>query len=264
MCRQIVYQNKIYILQDKKLNSRNDVLYFQNQETQNGLYLKMGTQCAEYEKHILEELKNTNIPVPELITHIDGVTGVVTTEIQGQPLYQMRNLSEKKRLDILYKMGSCLAKIHCQKLDLPNKANYVWDKIEFVRTEKKTPIFKWLAENEDFQKDFVFAHGDYQMGNVLINGADVASIIDWEFAGQGIKEGDIAWAVTARQNCNIYLDEKDVRAFISGYLSVNSINEKALRWYRVKCLLFFYEMVCEEDEKYASGLMKKIESLIAT
>ena len=262
MCRQIVYQNKIYILQDKKLNSRNDVFFFHNRETQNGLYLKMGIQCVEYEKYILEKLKNTNIPVPEVITHIDGVTGMMTTAMQGQPLYQMRNLSPKKRLYIIYKMGSCLAKIHCQKLDLPNKANYVWDEIEFGRTEKKAPIFKWLTENEDFQKDFVFAHGDYQMGNVLINGTDVAAVIDWEFAGQGIKEMDIAWAVTVRQNCDIYLDEKDVNAFVSGYLSVNSINKKALRWYRVKCLLFFYEMVEGEDEEYASDLLRKIENLI--
>jgi len=260
MYKQIVYQNQIYILQDKKLNSRNEVFCFRNLETHKGLYLK--TEGVEYEKYILRKLKNTNIPLPQLVTQIKNVTGMVTTEIHGQPVHRIKNLSQKKRLDILYKMGKCLAEIHYKRVNMPNRAKFVWDKVEFVKTEKKSSVLKWLKDNSDFQKDFVFVHGDYQMENVLINGTDVSAVIDWEFAGQGIKEMDIAWAVTVRQNCDIYSDENDVNAFVSGYSSVNSINEKALRWYRVKCMLFFYEMVEGEDEEYASDLLRKIENLI--
>lgn len=262
MYKQIVYQNQIYILQDKKLNSRNEIFYFQNSETQKGLYLKTGIKGVEFEKYILRKLKNTNIPIPGLVTQIENVTGMVTVEIHGQPVHRIKNLSKKNRLNVLYEMGKCLAEIHCKKVDMPNKAKFVWDKVEFVKTKKKNSVLKWLKENSDFPKEFVFVHGDYQMENVLINGADVAAVIDWEFAGQGIKEMDIAWAVTVRQNCDIYSDEKDVNAFVSGYLSVNSINEKALRWYRVKCMLFFYEMVQGEDEEYASDLLRKIKNLI--
>ena len=52
---------------------------------------------------------------------------------------------------------------------------------------------RWLAQNAPASDRVVLCHGDYRIGNVMVDGARITGILDWEFASWGDPIEDIGW-----------------------------------------------------------------------
>jgi aminoglycoside phosphotransferase (APT) family kinase protein len=66
-------------------------------------------------------------------------------------------------------------------------------------TVKPRPVLqlagRWLAENAPPDRDVVFQHHDFRLGNLLVDDAGrAAAVIDWEFSGAGDPLCDIGYA----------------------------------------------------------------------
>ena len=54
---------------------------------------------------------------------------------------------------------------------------------------------RWLRKNEPpAPKQLVLLHGDYRIGNVVVNENGLVSVLDWEFAHLGDPYEDLAWS----------------------------------------------------------------------
>ena len=54
---------------------------------------------------------------------------------------------------------------------------------------------RWLRKNEPpAPKNLVLLHGDYRIGNVVVNENGLVSVLDWEFAHLGDAYEDITWS----------------------------------------------------------------------
>lgn len=54
---------------------------------------------------------------------------------------------------------------------------------------------RWLRRNEpSAPKNLSLLHGDYRIGNVIVNEAGLVSVLDWEFAHIGDPYEDLAWS----------------------------------------------------------------------
>jgi aminoglycoside phosphotransferase (APT) family kinase protein len=50
----------------------------------------------------------------------------------------------------------------------------------------------WLGRHEPEQNDWTLFHGDFRVGNLLVDGSSVTAVLDWEFAEEGDPVFDLA------------------------------------------------------------------------
>lgn len=56
---------------------------------------------------------------------------------------------------------------------------------------------KWLADNCPHEVEPVLNHGDYRMGNLLVEGSHLTGVLDWELAHFGDRHEDLAFGCMA-------------------------------------------------------------------
>ena len=127
--------------------------------------------------------------------------------VEGESIARkiLRDKEYKKALPILaYQCGEAIAKIHNVDINnfsfLPKKP--AEDQLEdlystYQSFEQPSPVFEyaylWLKEQDfgNFQESLV--HGDFRLGNIIVNTEGLQSIIDWELAHIGNPLQDLGW-----------------------------------------------------------------------
>lgn len=57
-------------------------------------------------------------------------------------------------------------------------------------------VFRWLRENRPTVPEKTLVHGDFRVGNMLVDGDDLAAVLDWELARIGDPMYDLGYAST--------------------------------------------------------------------
>jgi hypothetical protein len=74
-------------------------------------------------------------------------------------------------------------------------------KQQFIDAGGDRPIIalglKWLEDNCPLQVEPVLNHGDYRMGNLLVEGSTLTGVLDWEIAHFGDRHEDLAFGCMA-------------------------------------------------------------------
>ncbi len=74
-------------------------------------------------------------------------------------------------------------------------------KAQFMEAGGDRPIIalglKWLEDNCPEQVEPVLNHGDYRMGNLLVEGSGLTGVLDWEIAHFGDRHEDLAFGCMA-------------------------------------------------------------------
>jgi aminoglycoside phosphotransferase (APT) family kinase protein len=114
---------------------------------------------------------------------------------------------EQARAHLAAGCGAALAGIHAVPLpglpDLPcsmgrdqiNKYETIYRSFALPR-----PVFElafaWLKANEPGPSAPVLVHGDFRLGNLIVDTSGLAAVLDWELAHIGDPREDIAWLCT--------------------------------------------------------------------
>ena len=161
--------------------------------------------------------------------------------VEGESIARkiLRDKEYKKALPILaYQCGEAIAKIHNVDINnfsfLPKKP--AEDQLEdlystYQSFEQPSPVFEyaylWLKEQDfsNFQESLV--HGDFRLGNIIVNTEGLQSIIDWELAHIGNPLQDLGWV--CGNSWRFGKNEKVVGGFgeledlLEGYNSVSKL-----------------------------------------
>ena len=209
------------------------------------------------EQAILAELKNTDIPVPGVIWYGNERNEVLIVEaIVGDMVWDFidprRVLYDRdSALLYLYSYGECLAKIH--NLDiawLPQKRSRLHGLIgeEKVEDDRFKNLVSWVQANNAISSKQVFVHGDFNTANVLFHDNSISGVVDWELAGSGWREYDLARALRARLH---FLNTAAERgAILDGYKQGSTYDEESLRWCEVLNYLHFAYWSKEKEPAY--------------
>ncbi|WP_220195600.1 phosphotransferase [Ktedonospora formicarum] len=147
----------------------------------------------------------------------DGEHAFLFSYLEGEPLYKrLRRAESQERLDLVTQFAQTLRLIHNWSPDLSRPANWLSEKLDWLRGKIEarpvnTPIertrtrFDGAIGNhllDDLQarrplleNDMVFGHYDYCLPNVLILHERVAGIIDWSGGGYIDRRFDLATAL---------------------------------------------------------------------
>jgi aminoglycoside phosphotransferase (APT) family kinase protein len=142
--------------------------------------------------------------------------------------------SESNALAALRRFGEMQGQIHRLTLECPTQPRVrLYDLIgeEMIDDPRFHEIIVWLKDHEIAHRDRVFVHGDYNTANVILRDGIISGVIDWEFAGSGWKEYDLAWTLRARMS--FLNSQREREAFLQGYYQYNSCDADALRWCEV-------------------------------
>ncbi len=150
------------------------------------------------------------------------------------------DLVDPRRADItrdlarqgLERFGETLANIHALPLHWTRQVRGALESLDNRAKPVDDPdaatVVNWLVANAPTAREITFVHGDYNVANVLLDAGSVAAVLDWEYAGLGWKEYEIAWALRARTH---FLDNEVERcALLEGYRRTGSFDSHALRW----------------------------------
>ncbi|MBE5905477.1 MAG: aminoglycoside phosphotransferase family protein [Lachnospiraceae bacterium] len=175
----------------------------------------------------------------------------VTEELPGERLSVILGENEKlESLSYMEEYGEALAKIH----KLEPKAETVKDRkffhapseemLEKSELEYLKPLFAKAPENPVT----CFCHGDFHYANVLWENGHISAILDFELAGYGNRDFDIAWAIFRRPGQKFLKKREEAEVFLQGYAKVGEYDREAVFYYMAQCYVYFLQFQSNEEE----------------
>jgi len=236
-------------------------------------YLKLAdraTQSIENERAILEHVCASGIPIPRVIAFGGAPKPyLLLSRLPGMMLWDLidpRRSAYRKDAVLRYLQlyGATLARIHALDVVWSDQRRSNLEGLiasEEVQGARSRYLVDWLSTNRPTHIERSFVHGDYNTANVLIDGSQVSGVLDWEFAGLGWKEYEIAWALRARVDFLNSRAERD--AILSGYDSCGHFEAKQLLWCEVLNYLHFANWTRDANPAYSEFALAHAESAAA-
>ena len=209
------------------------------------------------EARIQKEVIKVGAPVPIILAGSKNEEQLADSYImhfvEGESIARkiLRDKEYKKALPILaYQCGEAIAKIHNVDINnfsfLPKKP--AEDQLEdlystYQSFEQPSPVFEyaylWLKEQDfgNFQESLV--HGDFRLGNIIVNAEGLQSIIDWELAHIGNPLQDLGWVCGNSwrfgKNDKVVGGFGELEDLLEGYNSVSKlkVNKEMVRCWQV-------------------------------
>ena len=210
------------------------------------------------EARIQKEVIKVGAPVPKILAVSKNEEELgdsyIMHFVEGESIARkiLRDKEYKNALTILaYQCGEAIAKIHNVDINnfsfLPKKP--AKDQLEdlystYQSFEQPSPVFEyaylWLKEQDfgNFQESLV--HGDFRLGNIIVNAEGLQSIIDWELAHIGNPLQDLGWVCGNSwrfgKNDKVVGGFGEIEDLLEGY---NSISKLKVDKEMVKCWQVF-------------------------
>ncbi len=234
-------------------------------------YIKVGkgvNSSLANEKAILDRLAPTVIRTPRVLWYGSSTKEVLVLEaLPGVMIWdyidpRRSRFDRGKVLSHLRVYGECLGQIHDLSLEwLPQRRPRLYgfigeEDVEDVRFQR---LVSWLQTHAPACDHRTLVHGDLNTASVLLQDGNISGVVDWEFAGSGWREYDLAWVLRARTAFLNTQAERDV--VLSGYRVHSSYDTCALQWCEVLNYLHFAYWSREDEPDYTSFALEKATDL---
>ena len=228
------------------------------------VFIKVNRQRgADVKNEILTLKKIALDSTPIIIDYDDEMTYRVSIALKGERLSTILGTNDNlESLDYLEKYGKKLAEIH----NIIGEFNGVKDrrffhipsKEYFEKNNLDISLFEYLRNNKPQNINYCFCHGDFHYANILWEEKEISGILDFELSGIGNKEFDIAWAIILRQDQKFLREPIELEAFFNGYKSINTFNQKYVKYYMILIYIWFYEF---SDNDHKQVIVNEINKL---
>ncbi len=167
-----------------------------------GGVIHLDTLSLRQEFDVLAAAWVAGVRAPEPIAYLgdlDGREAFVMELVHGEAIGRRIVRAAPPGLDL--QMAEELAKIHsiapATLPFLPNRD--LWQRLyaELDSVDEPHPAIElgiaWCRERLPLERPRVVTHGDFRIGNLMVDGAGIAAVLDWEFAHIGDPAEDLAW-----------------------------------------------------------------------
>ena len=177
------------------------------------------------------------------------------------------------RSELLRQCAQALAAIHRADADDPELATQ--DQLAEWRSRLDAMgdttatfewAFRWLAANRPAPSPPHLVHGDYRMGNLIVDGSDLAAVLDWELVHVGEVYEDLAWFCIRAWRFGAPADRAagglgSVEDFLCGYEQAGgtAVDRAAFHWWLVLATLRWGVICCYQAERHLSGQTRSVE-----
>jgi aminoglycoside phosphotransferase (APT) family kinase protein len=129
-----------------------------------------------------------------------------------------------------------------------------------------TLAIAWLGERPPPAAPVRLVHGDYRLGNFLVNEAGLAAVLDWEFAHFGDPAEDVAWLSLREWRFGAKkvvagLCDRDTFLRLYEQHGGRAIDKVALRWWEIFFNVWWAIGCVGQYQRYRDGSVRDFELL---
>lgn len=219
-------------------------------------------------------------PVPTILVASNSTAALgnpflICDEIAGETIVRriQRRLDPDGRRNLLNQCAGALAAIHRAHADAPGLAEQdqlgEWhQRLDDMGDTTATFewAFRWLAAHRPPPSPSVLVHGDFRMGNLIVDGSDLAAVLDWELVHIGEMYEDLAWFCIRAWRFGAPASLAagglgSIDEFVSAYEAAGgaSVDRQALRWWLVLATLRWGVICRFQAERHLSGQNRSVE-----
>ena len=238
----------------------------------------------EVEAGVQQRAAAAGAPVPHILTADNspaalGNPYLICDEIGGETIVRRiyRNLEradgDTGRRRLLQQCAQALAAIH--RADPGGIGVAEADQLEEWRdrldamgdtTATFEWAFRWLAAHRPPPSPRVLVHGDFRMGNLIVDDAGLAAVLDWELVHTGEVYEDLAWFCIRAWRFGAPEDLGagglgSVESFLSDYESAagTELDRDVFRWWLTVATLRWGVICRFQAERHLSGQTPSVE-----
>jgi aminoglycoside phosphotransferase (APT) family kinase protein len=222
-------------------------------------------------------------PVPHVLIADDspaalGNPYLICDEIKGETIVRRleRQLDQSGRSRLLGQCAQALAAIHRADIDAMNDPQLStqdqlaeWrDRLDAMGDTTATFewAFRWLAARRPAPSPTVLVHGDYRMGNLIVDGSKLAAVLDWELVRIGEVYEDLAWFCIRAWRFGAPADRAagglgSIEDFLRAYEQASgaTVDRVAFHWWLVLATLRWGVICRYQAERHLSGQTRSVE-----
>lgn len=234
----------------------------------------------ELEAAALRRAAAAGAPVPQILAADDsgaivGDPYLICDFIGGETIVRKiaRTLDDTARARLLDQCAQALAAIH--RADPDGIGLSATDPLTEWRTQldemgDTTAVFeyafRWLEHHRPARTPPVLVHGDFRMGNLIVDQDGLAAVLDWELTHIGEALDDLAWfCIRAwRFGAPRQLGAGglgSIEDFVAAYEAAGgaAVDRSALRWWLVAATLRWGVICRYQFERHRSGQTRSVE-----
>ena len=234
----------------------------------------------ELEAAVQQAAADAGAPVPHIVVASNSVAALgnpflICDEVAGETIVRriQRNLDDSGRAVLLEQCAQALAAIHRAR---PDAAGLV-ERDEITEWRQRLDelgdttatfewAFRWLEANRPAPSAIRLVHGDFRMGNLIVDGSTLAAVLDWEAVHIGEVYEDLAWFCVRAWRFGAPAELAagglgSIEDFVSAYERVGGtpVDRAALLWWQVLGTLKWGIICRYQAERHLSGQTRSVE-----
>ncbi|HXO81936.1 MAG TPA: phosphotransferase family protein [Mycobacterium sp.] len=219
-------------------------------------------------------------PVPHIVIADDSIAALgnpflICDAIAGETIVRriQRQLDDPGRRRLLSQCAEALVAIHRADPNLPgisaDDQMAAWrDELDAIGDTTATFewAFRWLADNRPAPSPPRLVHGDFRMGNLIVDKSDLAAVLDWELVHVGEIYEDLAWFCIRAWRFGAPLDLAagglgSIEDFLDDYEKAGgaAVDRSAFHWWLVQATLRWGVICRYQAERHLSGQTPSVE-----
>ena len=234
----------------------------------------------ELEAAVQQAAAESGAPVPHIVVASNSVAALgnpflICDEVAGETIVRriQRNLDDNGRAALLTQCAQALAAIHRAQTDaadlierdeLPEWRQRLDELGDTTATFEWA--FRWLEANRPAPSAIRLVHGDFRMGNLIVDGSTLAAVLDWEAVHIGEVYEDLAWFCVRAWRFGAPAELAagglgSIEDFVSAYERAGGtpVDRAALLWWQVLGTLKWGIICRYQAERHLSGQTRSVE-----
>jgi aminoglycoside phosphotransferase (APT) family kinase protein len=219
-------------------------------------------------------------PVPQVLVADDSVGPLgnpflICDAIDGETIVRriQRRLDDTGRARLLRQCADALAAIHradtdLRGLSLEDQLADWREQLDIMADTTATfeRAFRWLGANRPAPSPPHLVHGDFRMGNLIVDESGLAAVLDWELVHVGEVYEDLAWFCIRAWRFGAPLDLAagglgSIEDFLHAYEKAAGaiVDRTAFHWWLVLATLRWGVICRYQAERHLSGQTRSVE-----
>ena len=230
------------------------------------------------EAAVLRAADAGGVPTPTVLAceeAADGVVTLVTSFVAGETIARRLlrdDAYQTARRRLAGQIGRAMARLHAIEpsaapaLEGPDELAVYREQLD--ATAEPHPAFelalRWLDEHRPPDTERCIVHGDFRLGNLIVDDGGLAAVIDWELAHLGHPLQDLGWVCVPAWRFGSPLPAAGVgaRAELLDAYNVEAgtgYSEDDLRWWEVFGILRWGVMCVTQAQRHLTGTTRSHE-----
>jgi len=234
----------------------------------------------ELEAACLRAAAAAGMPVPTVLCASDDAAGLgfpylISTRVAGEsiPRRILRSAAGPARQRLLAQCATALAALHAADPDgipgLPADDPLVLWRDWMDALGQPSAVFeialRWLIQHRPPPGGTAVVHGDFRLGNLIVDESGLAAVLDWELVHRGDPLEDLGWfcvrAWRFGEDARPAAGLGSVEDFVASYerASGQPADRDALRWWQVLGTLRWGVICQRQADRHLSGQTRSVE-----